>query len=532
MGTKSFIITLPIITGDEERRWLRKSFSFGCNLQNAVMGGGWDRVQQMRATPEWQAARVMPKGKERTQAFRDLRIRFRLSEYDFHADVAQHRKASGRGHLLGINECQKIASRAWISVERHIYKSGSPRFISSKRGLHSVEGKTNKTGIIWKAEKSVFKFAGHTYRVRINKHDDWLTRALQDPTDPAKPRKVKYCRIVRNVRKGKECFDLQLIAEGTSPLKHAYAGKDQRMAIDPGLGSLTYATEDGKIAKVQIAPSADMDHRAVRKIQRAMERSRQATNPDNYEVVDVVRHGKKRQSLKVKSGRLEWCFSKRYEKLRAELAEAHRLAAATRKREHGEVCNWLLGHAGTIIVEDNSFKAFQKGRFGKSIGRYAPAAFYTQLTSKAESAGLQVKVVSPRKLKPTQHNLLTGRFVKHELWERRVQLGDRTGVCWIDRDAAACVNLLYADLDQQTYDPKRIREAVLAGVTAWLDADVVVIQARKGITEREFRRFRRRGIPSLTVQGLRQKGFRGRSDSKSGAIPEEKSLGYIETFPL
>ena len=71
MSTKSFIITLPIITGDEERRWLRKSFSFGCNLQNAVMGGGWDRVLRMRATPEWQAARVMPKGSERTKAFRE-----------------------------------------------------------------------------------------------------------------------------------------------------------------------------------------------------------------------------------------------------------------------------------------------------------------------------------------------------------------------------------------------------------------------------------------------------------------------------
>ena len=84
------------------------------------------------------------------------------------------------------------------------------------------------------------------------------------------------------------------------PLKHAYAGKDLRMAIDPGLGSLTYATEDGTIAKVQIAPSADTDHRAVRKLQRAMERSRQATNPDNYETVEVVRHGKKHKSLKVK----------------------------------------------------------------------------------------------------------------------------------------------------------------------------------------------------------------------------------------
>ena len=44
MSTKSFIISLPIITGGQDRRRLRKSFSFGCNLQNAVMGGGWDCV--------------------------------------------------------------------------------------------------------------------------------------------------------------------------------------------------------------------------------------------------------------------------------------------------------------------------------------------------------------------------------------------------------------------------------------------------------------------------------------------------------
>ena len=236
------------------------------------------------------------------------------------------------------------------------------------------------------------------------------------------------------------------------------------MAIDPGLGSLTYATEDGTIAKVQIAPSADTDHRAVRKLQRAMERSRQATNPDNYETVEVVRHGKKHKSLKVKSGRLQWRFSKRYEKLRSELAEMLRLCAATRKREHGEVCNRLLGHAGHIIVEDNSYKAFQKGRFGKAIGRHAPAALYAQLASKAESAGLLVEVVSPKKLKPTQHNLLTGQFVKHELWERRARLGEDDDDRRIDRDAAACLNLLYADLENQAYAPERIREAVPTGV--------------------------------------------------------------------
>ena len=129
MSTKSFIISLPIITGDQDRRRLRKSFSFGCNLQNAVMGGGWDRVLKMRATAEWQTARAMPKSSERTKAFRDLRVHFRLSEYDFHADVAKHRKASGRCHLLGINESQKLASRAWISdtTEPFSLKSGRLR---------------------------------------------------------------------------------------------------------------------------------------------------------------------------------------------------------------------------------------------------------------------------------------------------------------------------------------------------------------------------------------------------------------------
>ena len=510
MSTKSFIITLPIITGDQERRRLKKSFEFGRNLQNAVLGGGWCRVQKMRETPKWQVARTMPKGKERTKAFTDLRKQFRLSEYDFHADVAQHRKASGRSHLLGINEAQKLATRAWISVERHMYQGGSPRFFSAQRGLHSLEGKTIRTGIRWNAEKKFIIFSGHTYSVRIDKHDDWLTRALQDPMDPNKPRKVKYCRIVREKRKGKERFLLQLIAEGVSPLKHAYAGTDQRMAIDPGLGELTYATENGDVVKIQIAPNADTDHRAIRKIQRAMERSRQATNPDNYDAVTVVRHKKTRKSLKVKSGNLHWRFSKRYEQLKTELAEIQRLATATRKREHGEVCNWLLCHAGDIIVEDNSFKAFQKGHFGKAIGRFAPSALYAQLTSKAESAGLQVRFVSPKKLKPTQHNLLTGQFVKHELWERRVRLGDKDDDRWIDRDVASCLNLLYADIQKQTYDPERIREVVLAGVATWLDAGVIVkYQVREGTTEREFRRFRRRGIPSLTVQGLRQYGFRG-----------------------
>ena len=115
MSTKSFIINLPIITGDQDRRRLRKSFSFGCNLQNAVMGGGWDRVLKMRATAEWQTARAMPKSSERTKAFRDLRVHFRLSEYDFHADVAKLRlQPSERRHGRWMGSCSDTWSAPFL----------------------------------------------------------------------------------------------------------------------------------------------------------------------------------------------------------------------------------------------------------------------------------------------------------------------------------------------------------------------------------------------------------------------------------
>ena len=515
MANAVFVIRLPIKVGDQERRTLAKSFRFAGELRNAVTGKGWARVQAMRSSPEWIAAKAMPKGKEKTEAFNTLWKNHRLSEYDFHADIAVHRRASGKGHLLGINEAQKQASLAWKSVKHHLLHGGSPRFVSLKRSLHSIEGKTNATGIVWKSKESCVVFCKKRYRVLVDPHDEWLKRALSDPTEPSKPRKVKFCRIVRYQRSGKECFELHLIADGTPPLKHVYADKDQRMAIDPGLGELTYATQDGTIAKVKIAPNAKVNGKRIRALQRAMERSRQATNPDNYEVVEVVRNGRKRTSLKVRKGQLQWHFSKHYLQIRAEFAELQRRAAATREREHGEVCNWLLGHAGSIRVEDNTFKAFQMGRFGKAVGQSAPAALYTMLSRKAESAGLEVTYVKPQKLKPTQHNLLTGEFVKHELWERRVRLGAE--MYWIDRDAASCINLLYADIEKQTYDPQRLKEAVEAGVTTWLDAGIVVEQAYEGMSEREFRRLLRQGIKPLTVQGLRQKVFRDQDDGRSAA---------------
>ena len=72
------------------------------------------------------------------------------------------------------------------------------------------------------------------------------------------------------------------------------------------------------------------------------------------------------------------------------------------------------------------------------------------MTSKAESAGCCVVKVSPRKLRPSQHDPETGTYRKKALWERSHQLGDTDW--YMDRDVAAAMNLYFADPATHSYD--------------------------------------------------------------------------------
>ena len=178
MSTKSFIISLPIITGDQDRRRLRKSFSFGCNLQNAVMGGGWDRVLKMRATAEWQTARAMPKSSERTKAFRDLRVHFRLSEYDFQC---RRRHAPQGFGTRPLTRHQRMSKARFESVDL----GGTPPLQRRRSEVHQFSTRTafdrreDQSHRHHLASRSAVRNRlKRVYRVRVDKRDDWLTRAL------------------------------------------------------------------------------------------------------------------------------------------------------------------------------------------------------------------------------------------------------------------------------------------------------------------------------------------------------------------
>ena len=350
MTSPTFIIELPIRVSDSESRTILRKLEFARQLHNATLGTVLGQLQQLRQDSEWEKACLMPKGKERSELFRKLDRKYQLTEYDLHTVIAKHRQRSGRKTELGINETQKIATRVFQAVNRYkLGLGGRPRFKSLSRGLRSIEGKSNKTGLKFNIEKSVLSWCKHDYCVFIDPQDDFLQRALRSEGRSGF-KKVKYCRLVRKTIKGKNRFYLQVVLEGQAPIKHIYASTSERLSIDPGPQTIAVFS-DVWAGKIKVSPTAQVDEKRLRCIQRSMDRSLRKSNPDCYESNGTLRKG---CVLKKTKG---------YEKRIQRLQECHRKAAATRRCEHGQLINLLLSMAGDIRVEKNQWKAFQRGHF-------------------------------------------------------------------------------------------------------------------------------------------------------------------------
>src|SRR5258706_11104248 len=71
----SFIAEFPLRTTPSDERAMRVRLDAARNIYNAALGEALRRLDLMRQSKAWQAARATPKGKERTDAFRAARIR-------------------------------------------------------------------------------------------------------------------------------------------------------------------------------------------------------------------------------------------------------------------------------------------------------------------------------------------------------------------------------------------------------------------------------------------------------------------------
>ena len=506
MTSPSFILELPIKVNDSESRMILRKFEFARQLHNATLGTALGQLQQMRQDPQWKKACNLPKGKERSELFRNLERQYRLTEYDLHAVIAKHRERSGRKNQLGINETQKIATRVYQSIRRYqLGLGGRPRFKSVFRGLHSIEGKTNATGLKFNLQKSVLSWCKHDYRVIIDAQDDYIQRALLKE-DGTGYKKIKYCRLVRKTIKNRERFFLQVLLEGTAPVKHIYAPDSERLSIDPGPQAIAVFSEQFA-GKIQIAPTAKVNEAVIRRMQRSMDRSLRRNNEEVYESNGTLKKG-----VKLKQ-------TKSYKKRVAQLSDYHRRVAATRRCEHGQLANLILSLAGDIRIEKNQWKTFQRGLFGKSLGKSGASNFIERLKSKAESAGLKVSEVKPYTLKLSQYDPYTETYRKKALSERWHQLGSSSE--WIQRDVLSALLLQCADIDKEKHIPTKIIETLEGAKQLLRDAGYVVDKPSSNgdHCDRPFASEPK----AQTPEEVRLEIFCGVSDSRLPLLPRKSS---------
>ena len=152
----------------------------------------------------------------------------------------------------------------------------------------------------------------------------------------------------------------------------------------------------------------------MRRLQRAMDRSKRATNPQCFNANGTAKRGQK------------FTPSKRYTATRTAVAEIERKLAAERQRAHGELANQILGLGKVIQSETLSYVAFQKN-FGKSVKVRAPGMFIEQLRRKAESAGGALIDLHTGSLKMSQYDHTTQTCTKKPLSQRWHTLGDGWG---------------------------------------------------------------------------------------------------------
>ena len=461
--TPSYVVSVKLHLPEAVKAYLEKSFRIANSAYNEALSYGLRRFEAMRQNPHYQALLVerqtcSSKGRKKDldQALTKLRKDYGLTEYGLSNWLSQQRRTTDSAYRhLNSGELQVIAGQAYQTLEKVLFYQVKPHRVKfrSKYSLKmSFRNRVNTTGTRLVSSKR----KGYAYRLFLHKASTFVDIPVKSFTpyqqlSLMKNERIKYVQIIRQTIRGNRVYFLQIICEG---YPHAKISKGTGvLGIDPGVSTLAY-TSPTEVALVDLVPNqVNRQERLVRSLERRVEGSRRVNQPELYHADGTIKKGVKFQPL-----------SKRAQRLQVRRQRAYRSLSEERRKIHGALINHLLAQASLIKMEDLPIKGlqrrsrevrinpktnrpFSRKRFGKSVFRAAPGAFRQALLNKAGQVGVEVQVISPQHLKPSQYNHLTGTFEKKPLATRLFDLSPEwTGV---QRDLYSA--FLIQHVEQGTY---------------------------------------------------------------------------------
>lgn len=434
-STPSFIATIPLIVNSKQEKELRSRFQAGRQFYNAMLNEAMVRMNLVKNSALYKERLRLPKGKKRNDEFKQARQAYRYSEYDLHAYATLvAKKSKWIADKIDSNTQQKLATRALQASEKVLIGRADKVRYKVPTRFRSMEGKTNKQGMRWKDNQLVWG------KLTLTPILDWnnpvIAHALNSP--------VKYVRILWKAVHGKRRWYCQLICEGVPYQKHQNYVSDGIVGLDLNVSNVAFVA-DNEAGLLPFAEKVPTFQKEIARLQRQMERSRRASNPDNYKPDSVGRKGRKTVIKKglPKKGRRKWNKSNNYKQATAAKRELERRKSEYTKSQNRRLVNTILRSGKHIKTERVSVKGWQK-IWGKAISVKSPGFFQSELKRKAERAGGSFYQFSTSYTALSQTHL-TGERIQKSLSERVHR--DKSGVV-MHRD------LMSAFLSRHVYDDK------------------------------------------------------------------------------
>ena len=432
----------------------------GRQIYNSLLSKSLKRLQELQKTKRYRSlmASITHEPKHDKPIWRyinQLRKEAGLTEYGLSKMVTplrQHFKTQ-----VGSQLAQKLSKSLWRAYDNLFYGNGKQIEFKKFGQLNSLEGKNNAAGIIFKKEQRICYWSDLTIPVEVDVKNAYEMEALELP--------IAYCRVLRKFVRGKKKYYLQIVFRGEKPAKRRrqdgsfvnILGKGE-VGIDIGVSIVAYASEsDVKIC--ELADRAQVQEQEKKRLQRKLERSRRANNPEKYNADGTA-----------KKGAHGWVRSNRYLKNLFLLKEIHRKQAAVRKLQHEMLANELLQQGDTFYVEALDFDSMRrkpkksgqdedgqtkyKLRFGKSLANRAPSMFLDVLERKLRYFGKELIRIDPVKARVSQFNHVTGIYEKKPLAKRWIMIEEHR----VQRNMYAAFLIQNINPDLKSFDVQKCQK--------------------------------------------------------------------------
>src|SRR5574344_2183198 len=386
----------------------------------------------------------------------NTRKQYGMSEYSFHEDIKQMQKHFKDN--IDSFTAQKIASTLWKAYDKLFFGNGDKIHYKKYGSLNSLEGKSNKTGIRFKDDWLIWN--GLNIPVLIDYDNYYEYQAMQCD--------ISYCRILRKFIHNKNHYYIQIVFKGSPPIKVNTETGEIKHTIGCGdvgldIGTSTVAISSESDVKIlELADKVQNIENQKRLLLRKMNRSKRATNPDNFNDDGTI---KKQGNKKV-----IWSKSNHYVKYQNELKELYRKQADIRKYQHECLANYIISLGNKVYVEKMNFAGLQKRvknnekndkgkfkrkkRFGKSLANKAPSMLLTIIDRKLKYFGEELIKINTFDAKASQFNHFDGTYTKKTLSQR---WNDFNGIK-IQRDMYSAFLIMNISDDLKSFDIDKCNE--------------------------------------------------------------------------